>query len=101
MIIYNVTTQVNWKIHEAWLTWMKMEHIPEVLATGLFTHHRLLRILEVDETEGPTYAVQYFTSVKEKYELYIADHAKELREKVLSKWGDQIFAFRSLMEVVE
>ncbi|HEX5668638.1 MAG TPA: DUF4286 family protein [Chitinophagaceae bacterium] len=101
MIIYNVTTQVNWKIHEAWLEWMKTEHIPEVLATGLFTHHRLLRLIEVDETEGPTYAIQYFTSVREKYELYISSHAKELREKVLTKWGDQVFAFRSLMEVVE
>ena len=101
MIIYNVTTQVNWKIHEAWLEWMKTEHIPEVLATGLFTHHRLLRLIEVDETEGPTYAIQYFTSVREKYEKYINSHAKELREKVLAKWGDQVFAFRSLMEVVE
>lgn len=101
MIIYNVTTQVNWKIHEAWLAWMKTEHIPEVLATGLFTHHRLLRLIEVDETEGPTYAVQYFTSVREKYEQYISSHAKDLREKVLLKWGDQVFAFRSLMEVVE
>ena len=101
MIIYNVTTQVNWKIHEAWLEWMKTEHIPEVLATGLFTHHRLLRLIEVDETEGPTYAIQYFTSVREKYEQYINSHAKELREKVLVKWGDQVFAFRSLMEVVE
>jgi hypothetical protein len=80
---------------------MKTEHIPEVLSTGLFTHHRLLRLIEVDETEGPTYAVQYFTSAREKYEQYMAEHAKELREKVLSKWGDQVFAFRSLMEVVE
>jgi hypothetical protein len=101
MIIYNVTTQVNWKVHEAWLEWMKSEHIPEVLATGLFTHHRLLKLIEVDETEGPTYAVQYFTSVREKYEQYINNHAKELREKVLLKWSDQVFAFRSLMEVVE
>ncbi|HLO81502.1 MAG TPA: DUF4286 family protein [Chitinophagaceae bacterium] len=101
MIIYNVTTQVNWKIHDAWLAWMKGEHIPEVLATGLFTHHRLLRLIDVEEAEGPTYAVQYFTSTREKYNLYIANDAKELREKTLQKWGDQIFAFRSLMEVVE
>jgi Domain of unknown function (DUF4286) len=101
MIIYNVTTQVNWNIHEDWLAWMKQEHIPEVLATGLFTHHRLLRLIDVDETEGPTYAVQYFTSAKEKYDHYMASHARELREKVLQKWGEQVFAFRSLMEVVE
>jgi hypothetical protein len=101
MIIYNVTSQVNWNIHDDWLAWMKQEHIPEVLATGLFTHHRLLRLIDVDETEGPTYAVQYFTSGKEKFDHYMAGHARELREKVTQKWGEQVFAFRSLMEVVE
>ncbi len=101
MIVYNVTTHVNNNIHEAWLEWMKTEHIPEVLATALFTHHRILRLLEVDDTDGPTYAVQYYSSSKEKYEHYITHHAKELRAKTLKKWGDQIFSFRSLMEVVE
>jgi hypothetical protein len=101
MIIYNVTTQVNSSIHEKWLEWMKTEHIPEVLATGLFTHHRMLRLIDADESEGPTYAVQYFTTMKEKYDVYMEHHAKELRAKTLRKWGDQIFAFRSLMEVVE
>lgn len=101
MIIYNVTTQVNSSIHDTWLEWMKEEHIPEVLATGLFTHHRMLRLIEADETEGPTYAIQYFTTLKEKYDLYMELHAKDLRAKTLQKWGDQIFSFRSLMEVVE
>jgi hypothetical protein len=101
MIIYNVTTQVNNNIHDTWLEWMKNEHIPEVLATGLFTHHRMLRLIEVDESEGPTYAIQYFTTLKEKYDLYLELHAKGLRAKTLQKWGDQIFSFRSLMEVVE
>jgi hypothetical protein len=80
---------------------MKTEHIPEVLATGLFTHHRILRLIDVDDNEGPTYAVQYFASAKEKYDTYMELHAKGLRAKTLHKWGDQIFAFRSLMEVVE
>lgn len=101
MIIYNVTSQVNWSVHDEWLAWMKEVHIPEVLATGQFTHHRLLRLIEVDEAEGATYAVQYFTPAREKYDHYMAEYAKELREKVLKKWGDQVFAFRSLMEVVE
>lgn len=101
MLIYNVTTQVSWNIHEPWLEWMKNEHIPEVLATGMFTHHRMLRLIEVEESEGPTYAVQYFTSSRDRYDYYIKNHAGELRGKAISKWGDQIFSFRSLMEVVE
>ena len=101
MIVYNVTVQPTWAIHEQWLIWMRTEHVPEIMLTGLFTHHKILRLLDVDETDGPTYAFQYFTSAREKYELYIAVHAKQLRDKNLEKWNDQFIAFRSLMEVVE
>eukprot|EP01035_Chromulina_nebulosa_P051609 gene51609-70282_t len=58
-IIYNITTKVDWLVHDAWLRWMLDVHIPEVLGTGCFEKHLLVRILETDETEGPTYAVQY------------------------------------------
>jgi hypothetical protein len=36
MFIYNVTTQVSWAIHEAWVQWMVKQHIPDVLATDCF-----------------------------------------------------------------
>lgn len=101
MLIYNVTSQVNWGVHEQWLSWMKDVHIPEVLATGLFTHHRLLRLLEIDETEGPTYAVQYFTPSRDKYQEYITHHSPALRNKVMAMWGNEVIAFRTLMETVE
>lgn len=101
MIIYNVTIQPSWKIHEEWLIWMRQQHVPDIMKTGSFTHHRILRLLEVDETDGPTYAFQYFANTLEKYEQYISLHAKELREKTLAAWGDQFIAFRSLMEVVD
>ena len=60
MYIYNVTIQLVWGIHEDWLQWMKTKHIPEVMATGCFTDFRFVRVLEMDETEGPTYATKYF-----------------------------------------
>lgn len=101
MLIYNVTIQTTWSIHEAWLAWMREIHVPEIMKSGMFTHHRILRLLEVDETEGPTYAFQYFASSRERYDTYIAEYAKSLRDKTYEKWGDQCIAFRSLMEVVE
>ena len=45
MIVYNVTSKVTWAIHDEWLQWMKEEHIPEVVATGCFTHAQFLRCL--------------------------------------------------------
>ncbi len=100
MYIYNVTTQLAWAIHTDWLTWMQETHIPEVVATGCFTHHRMVRVLEVDETEGPTYAVQYFTETLEAYRRYITQFAPNLRLDVQKRWGEACISFRSLMEVV-
>ncbi|MCG7857224.1 DUF4286 family protein [Flavihumibacter sediminis] len=100
MYIYNVTLQVDWSIAEDWLLWMKEEHMPEVVATGCFTESRLLRLVEVDETVGPTYAAQYSAESKEDYNRYITTHAETLRNKSFQKWGDRFIAFRSVMVLV-
>jgi hypothetical protein len=100
MIIYNVTTAVSWQVHDAWLRWMKEVHIPEVMATKCFSKHQFVRLLETDETEGPTYAVQYFASNTEMYEQYISKYSTELRQKAVAQWHEQCISFRSLMEIV-
>lgn len=100
MFIYNVTIQVNWAIHEHWLIWMTSIHMPEVVATGCFNESRLLRLVEVDETEGPTYAAQYSAESKAQYNRYIMNYAEVLRKKSFDQWGDQFIAFRSVMQQV-
>ncbi|MGC4101287.1 DUF4286 family protein [Ferruginibacter sp.] len=100
MIVYNVTTKVTEAIHNEWLQWMQQEHIPEIIATGCFTHATLLRLLEVDDTDGPTYAVQFFAESKSLYNHYIEKFATALRQKVFDKWGNQFISFRSLMQVI-
>jgi Domain of unknown function (DUF4286) len=100
MIVYNVTIKITNAIHIVWLQWLKDEHVPEVLQTGCFTHATILRLLEVDDTEGPTYAVQYFAESKGLYNNYIENHAAIMRQKSFDKWGNQFIAFRSVMQVV-
>lgn len=101
MIIYNVTVQVNHSIHEEWITWLRSTHIPQVIATGCFASSRILRLLETDETDGPTYAIQYHAANTSDYERYIAIHANTLRQDGIDKWGDQFIAFRTIMSVIE
>jgi hypothetical protein len=101
MFLYNVTIKVDWSIHDAWLQWMKEEHMPDVTGTGCFTHHRLLRLLEVDDAEGPTYAAQYFAESKALYNRYIENFSSTMRDKGTQKWGNRFIAFRSIMQVVD
>ncbi len=100
MYIYNVTTKVSWEMHESWVEWMIAEHIPEILQTGYFSRHQLVRLQDVDDIDGPTYAVQYYLESKASYNAYISGFAPGLRQKSISKWGDHVISFRTLMEVI-
>jgi hypothetical protein len=101
MIIYNVTIKVSKSIADNWMQWLKEEHIPEVTGTGCFTNANILQLLEIDDDEGPTYAIQYFAESREKYDFYIENFADLMREKSFQKWGDQFIAFRSIMKIVQ
>ena len=101
MIIYNVTVKVHSSISEEWLQWIKEVHLPDVMATGCFTDYKIVRLLEIDDSEGPTYAIQYNAESKSLYNLYIEKHAQEMRQRSFKKWGDKFIAFRSLMQIVD
>ena len=100
MIVYNITLKVASSIEDQWVTWMKEEHIPEVLSSGQFTEHKFYRLLEQDDIEGITYVVQYFAPSMEHYTQYINQVSPLLRQKALKKWGDKFIAFRTVMQVV-
>lgn len=100
MIIYNVTTKVDRAIHEAWLHWLKEEHIPDIIQTGCFTKGVILHLMEADDEEGITYAVQYYAESKASYNRYIEKYAEEMRARAKNKFGDRIVSFRTLMQVV-
>ena len=100
MFIYNVTIKIATEIATDWLIWTKEEHVPEVLATNCFSKATIVRLLEVDDSEGPTYAIQYLAESKGLYNHYIEKFAGEMLQKSFDKWGDRFIAFRSLMQVV-
>lgn len=99
-VIYNVTVKVSKGIAAEWLSWLQNEHVPEVVATGCFTGARIVRLLDVDDSEGPTYAIQYSAPDLQQYENYIAQFADAMRAKSFEKWGNSFIAFRSVMEVI-
>lgn len=101
MFIYNITNKVNTSIANEWLNWQKDEHIPEIMATGLFNEFKILQLLDQDDTDGVTYIIQFYTAIKKNYENYISNKAPILREKAFKKWGDKFISFRSLMKPVQ
>ena len=100
MIVYNTAVKIAPQIVKEWLDWQKNEHIPELMATGLFSDYKLFRLLEQDETEGITYVIQYFSSSIGNYKKYIDEFATLLDERSFAKWGEQFISFQTVMEIV-
>ena len=80
--------------------WLKGEHIPDIIETGCFEDAVILHLIEADDEEGMTYAVQYHAASKMLYDRYIENYAEEMRAKAKNKWGDRIVSFRTVMQVV-
>ena len=85
MILYNVTVNVENAIREEWVQWMKFIHIPEVLETGLFTHHKLYHLLIDDQNNTTTFSIQYFAESLTKIDDYLKNHAPALQNKHVEK----------------
>ena len=100
-VIYNVTTKVEPSIADAWLAWMLDQHIPAVMKTNCFVDYKVVRLLDVDDSEGPTYAVQYSAESKADYNRYIELFASRLSKSSFEKWSDRFISFGSVMEVVK
>ena len=100
MVIYNVTTKVDWSIADEWVQWMLDIHIPEVIGTGYFEKHQFVQLLEVEQEDGPTYAVQYFAASEQHYEHYLQQYAAAFSKESINKWGKKFIAFKSLMRVI-
>ena len=101
MLIYNVTTQVNWSIREAWVKWMQETHLPQIMDTGCFTKAQFVKLLDTDEEDGPTYAAQFYANSMDQYNEYIEKYGPALRKDAKDTWSENLISFRSLMEVLE
>jgi len=100
MILYNVTVNIDLEKEQEYVEWMKQIHIPEVMATGMFTESKFFKLLHEVE-EGVNYSTQYFAKSMDEIQQYQADHAQELQQKLKVKFGNHYVAFRSLLELVE
>lgn len=101
MYAFNITIKVDREILEEWLQWQKKIHIPEMMATGCFYEYRFYQLLEHDETDGKTFAIQLLTDSKDNYENYLENYDATLSQKSHQKWESHFQDFRTLLQNVQ
>lgn len=100
MIIYNVTIKVERAVANEYLEWLRNEHLPDMMYTGLFSDYRLSRLVEPADGEGETFVIQYHCDSVENYQSYMNEHSETMRQKGLDRFGNQFIAFRTVMELM-
>ncbi|HNL06046.1 MAG: DUF4286 family protein [Chitinophagales bacterium] len=100
MILYNVTVKVELPIAGTWLQWMREDHIPAVMATGMFLSSRMSHLLLQDESDGITYSIQYECSDLATLQKYQAQYAPQLQKEHADKFAPYFVAFRTVLEVL-
>lgn len=99
MIIYSVTVQVPKALVGEWLNWMREEHIPAVMDTGYFMAHHVQRLIDpVIDQATRTFNIQYECESLTAYDAYQRLAAPTLQQATADKYGDQLVAFRSVLE---
>jgi len=99
MIVYSVTVNINDDVHLGWLSWMKNKHIPDVMATGIFSEYRMLKVISRNEgEEGTSYNIQYTCPSMAELHRYQANFAPKLQKETSDKYEGKFVAFRTLLE---
>ncbi len=87
-------------VHEEWLKWMREEHVPDVMNTGCFVMHKIMRLKDPKQ-DGNTYSFQYFAESQEILNEYLTNHAPGLRADVDARYANKYLAFRTILDVIE
>lgn len=90
-ISYEVTVRTESpEIGREFVAWMREEHIPDVLATGLFAG------AELAELDATSFRTRYLAPSRASLDRYLAEHAPRLREAFAARFGGTASASRQL-----
>jgi len=99
MIILNETIIIDEAIQAEWLKWMGSVYIPGVMATGYFTGHRVLTVVN-SPNEGITYCLQFETDSLDNYNDYIKGIGVKIRNAHLKEFENSFVLFETIMQTV-
>lgn len=97
MIVYNVTLSIHPERELEVINWLRNEHVPEVLATGLFLGAECFKVHEQPGLPHNSFAIQYRMKSWSDYAQYKERFAQALQQKTAERFGEHVLAFRTFL----
>lgn len=99
MLIYEVTSEVEGVVAEAWLTWIR-PHAQAVVEVGGFTGWRIEERVDGTDPARRTFVVRYQVPDAGALDAYLRDHAPALRADAEQHFGGRFRASRRVLREV-
>ena len=100
MFLYNVTVGIDKDVELEWLAWMKSEHIPKIMETGMFVEFKIYKVLHDQDEGSVSYSIQYFANTINHITSYFDRYAPLFLEQLRTRFRDKHVAFMTLLEEV-
>ena len=99
MVIYKVIIHIQKNIEKEWISWMKKEHIPEIMALNIFNKSKIFNVLKSEENYFSSYCIEYHCTSIEKYNEYKDKYSKGLQNKHLEKFKGKFTSKRLILSI--
>ena len=94
-VVYEITANVRADLAAEYERFMRDEHIPDLLATGLFCGARLVA------DENGNFRIAYESKSRAELDRYLAEFALQLRQKFLDRFPTGVEISRSEWNVAQ
>lgn len=95
MVVYEVRVHLREDLADRFAAWMRVRHIPEVVAAGGFAG------AEFEQLDATTFRTRYHAVDQARLDQYLADHAPRLREDFLSQFPEGAEATREVWRRIQ
>ncbi len=100
MFIFNITFNVESRISEQWVKWMKTNFIPLALETKLLKEIKVMRLLNEKENEDRTYAFQLHFKNMEDFIQFEMQHRERISDRYQMLFRGKLVEFTTLLQEV-
>ena len=97
MIIFNTTYHVDDELEASFIAWLKENYIPMALRS----EPQLCRVMTTGEEDGSSLSLQFHVQDTEALSLWYKEMGVELTEALVSRFGDRVVGFNTLLEVID
>ena len=101
MLIFNTTFLVTDSLYESWIKWVKEDHIPFALESGMFSNPQLAKVYTQEDQDGTSYSLQFHVADLLALENWHIQYAKTFEQGFANKFGTEVVFFASVLEIIE